>query len=55
MDLRPQWIVAPRWMTDFIRDYTPPFEAVANRRWLFETFGLNSRGKGGLAHIGTKT
>ncbi|WP_267905042.1 hypothetical protein [Paraburkholderia madseniana] len=37
---RPRWILANRSTYEFIRSYRPPFEAVANRAWLFRTFGI---------------
>ena len=44
LDGRPRWIFAPHWMIDFMRYQKTPFEAVANRAWLFDTFGIR-RGK----------
>jgi len=40
MGAYPKTIFAPQWMIDYIRKCKTPFEAVANRGWLFRTLGV---------------
>lgn len=51
---KPRRIFAPHWMLDFMRYQKTPFEAVANRAWLFRTFGIQ-RGMNGTSTARAKT
>jgi hypothetical protein len=47
MNGRPRWLIVGERIYNFMRGYRSPYEAVANRRWLFDTFGITGRKKRG--------